>query len=95
MDDDQNRDGADGSNEHKIGSEVWKGIGLIALLHLLWVFYPPAVFAIGISQMVYLFPALLFFAYRGRVGIVNGLLIGAGITLLLNATCFGIVISRL
>lgn len=68
--------------------QVLKGIGILALLHLLLFFVPIAYFFIGVVQMVYLFPALMFFSKNS--GIQQGLLIGAGITFLLNAACFGI-----
>lgn len=69
--------------------DVWLGIGLLALLHLLLFIFPAAFFFIGIAQLVYVIPALII--ARNRRGIMQGLLIGAGITFLLNAACFGFV----
>lgn len=71
--------------------QVWLGIGLMALLHLLLFIVPIAFFFIGIAQIVYLLPALLI--VRERSGIVQGLLIGAGVTFLLNAACFGLLVG--
>ncbi|MFD0960714.1 hypothetical protein [Paenibacillus chungangensis] len=71
--------------------QVWLGIGLMALLHLLLFIVPIAFFFIGIAQIVYLLPAM--FIVRKRSGIVQGLLIGAGITFLLNAACFGLLMG--
>jgi hypothetical protein len=73
--------------------EVWKGIGLTALLHLIqvlgvWIMFMPAWF-IGITQLCYIIPVALYFNKKGRPGIVQGLIIGAAITFLLNAACFG------
>jgi hypothetical protein len=67
--------------------DVWKGIGLTVLLHLLQFLFPMAVLFIGISQLVYMIPAMILF--RKKSGILQGLLIGAAITFLLNAACFG------
>lgn len=71
--------------------QVWLGIGLLAVLHLLLFLFPIAFFFISIAQVLYLIPAIVIF--RKRSGIVQGLLIGAGITFLLNAACFGLFIS--
>ncbi|WP_051251393.1 hypothetical protein [Paenibacillus harenae] len=71
--------------------QVWLGIGLLALLHLLLFVFPIAFFFISIAQLVYLIPAIVIF--RKKSGIVQGLAIGAGITVLLNAACFGLLIS--
>lgn len=71
--------------------QVWKGIGLLALLHLLLFVFPVAFFFISIAQLIYLFPVLYFF--RNNKGMYQGLLIGAGITFLLNAACFGLLVS--
>lgn|GEM_PF-1873039 len=70
---------------------VWLGIGMLAILHLLFFFFPAAFFFIGVVQIVYLIPATLIF--NKYPGIVQGLLIGGGITFLLNAACFGLFIS--
>ena len=71
--------------------QVWLGIGLLAVLHLLLFLFPFAFFFIGIAQLIYLIPAFLIF--HKKRGIIQGLLIGAGITFLLNAACFGLLIS--
>lgn len=71
--------------------QVWLGIGLLAALHLLLFIVPVAFFFISVAQIVYLIPAIIIF--RKKSGIVQGLLIGAGVTFLLNAACFGLVIS--
>ncbi|QYR22474.1 hypothetical protein KZ483_05735 [Paenibacillus sp. sptzw28] len=71
--------------------QVWLGIGLLAVLHLLLFLFPAAFFFISITQLLYLIPAILIF--RKKSGIVQGLLIAAGITLLLNAACFGLVLT--
>ncbi|MGE5701863.1 MAG: hypothetical protein ACM32O_04990 [Clostridia bacterium] len=75
--------------------DVWLGIGILALLHLLISFFPDALFMIGIAQIVYLIPALIIAYVKKREGIAQGLLIGAGITFLVNAACFGIVLFML
>lgn len=67
--------------------QVWAGIGILAALHLLLYLFPVAFFFIGFAQLIYLLPALVIF--RQKSGILQGLLIGAGITFLLNIACFG------
>jgi hypothetical protein len=71
--------------------QVWLGIGLLTVLHLLLFLFPIAFFFISVVQIIYLIPAIIIF--RKKSGIVQGLLIGAGITFLLNAACFGLVVS--
>ncbi|MCA0756914.1 hypothetical protein KP806_17790 [Paenibacillus sp. N4] len=71
--------------------QVWLGIGLLAALHLLLFLFPIAFFFISVVQIVYLIPAIIIF--RKKSGILQGLLIGAGVTILLNAACFGLVVS--
>ncbi|MEL7070061.1 MAG: hypothetical protein AAGN15_15595 [Cyanobacteria bacterium J06581_3] len=46
-------------------------------------------FFIGIFQLFYAIPLYLRFKRRGRLEAAKGVLIGIGITVLLNATCFG------
>ena len=69
-----------------------RGLGLLLLLHLIQI--PFAVVTIGISlivlglsQLVYVIPAIIISRRKGRPGIAKGLIIGAAITLLLNGTC--------
>lgn len=49
----------------------------------------PLIF-IGISQLVYMIPAIIYFSRKGKSESAKGLIIGAAITLLLNAACAGI-----
>jgi hypothetical protein len=80
--------------------EIWRGIGLALLLHLIQI---PFAFVtsfislifIGVSQLVYLIPAILHYRSLGRRGVVKGLIIAAAITFLLNATCTAIFFAAL
>lgn len=72
-------------------TEVFKGIGILLLFHLLLIFVPISYFFIGIVQIVYLVPAVAFAFAVKRVGIGQGLLIGGAVTFLLNAACFGVI----
>lgn len=79
--------------------EVWKGIGLTVLLHFFqlfgyWMSFAPALF-IGLTQLLYMVPALVYFTRKSRSGIVQGLTIGMAVTFLLNAACFGYVMLNL
>jgi len=46
---------------------------------------------LGVSQVVYMGPAIYYAYRRGRPNIAKGLIIGAGITFLLMAACWAII----
>jgi len=50
----------------------------------------PSMF-IGLSQVVYMIPAILIFRRRGDTGTAKGLMIGAALTFILNSTCNGLL----
>lgn len=50
---------------------------------------------IGVAQMLYVVPMMIFFAVAGKGATVTGVALAAGITFLLNAACFGIVCGGL
>ena len=61
---------------------LWsKDIGMVIYLSFM---------AIGLTQLVYMIPAILIARTRGKPGLVKGLLIGGALTLLLNGLCFGV-----
>jgi hypothetical protein len=81
--------------------EIFLGIGVGLALHIIQL---PVVFVgmtfdlhlaavsaifIGVSQLVYVVPAIVVCLLKGRSGIVIGLVIIAAITFLLNAACWG------
>ncbi|MBK9061656.1 MAG: hypothetical protein IPL89_00390 [Acidobacteria bacterium] len=76
---------------------VGTGVLRLLLLHLIQI--PLTVVAgplwIGISQLVYVVPQHFAFKKQGRNACIRGLWIGAGVTFLLNAGCFGIVMYSL
>jgi ABC-type Fe3+-siderophore transport system permease subunit len=45
---------------------------------------------IGLSQLVYMIPAILILRRRGDTETARGLIVGAALTFLLNATCSGL-----
>jgi hypothetical protein len=47
-----------------------------------------ALFGFGITQVLYILPAILIARRRGRLGIAKGLIILAALAFLLNASCF-------
>jgi hypothetical protein len=81
------------------GKDIWRGIGLALLLHLIQI---PFAFVtmfislifVGVSQVVYLIPAILHYRSAARPGVVKGLIIAAAITFLLNATCTALIFSQ-
>jgi hypothetical protein len=44
-------------------------------------------FWIGITQFIYLIPAIRCFRLRGRLEVVKGIVIGAILTILINGSC--------
>ncbi len=86
---------------------AWKGFGLSLLLHLLQVpigvilslFEPElvmfSILFIGVSQLIYMIPAIVIAASKGHSHLVKGLAIGASIVFLLNAACTGLVFFSL
>jgi hypothetical protein len=71
---------------------VWKGIGIACLMLIIPAALPTLYLFIGVVQLVYIIPAIIF--CRKNTGMVQGLLIAAGITFLVNAACFGLVMVK-
>ena len=46
-----------------------------------------AIIGFGVTQLVYMIPAILIFKKRGETKTVQGLVIGASVTFLLSAMC--------
>ena len=79
-------------------NDVWRGVGVALLLHLIQVPLMLVTAAIslifiGLSQLIYIIPAIVIYNRRNRPGVVKGLIIIAAITFLLNATCTALVFS--
>jgi len=71
------------------------GILLLLLLHLIQIplaamTMAMSLIAIGVTQLAYVIPFVIYFRKKGRPGIAKGLIIGAAITFLLNGTCTAI-----
>jgi len=52
-----------------------------------------AFFAIGIAQLFYVIPLLIWAYMKGERSTAKGIWIAAGVTFLLNAACFGLIFS--
>jgi len=50
------------------------------------------ILCIGLVQLVYLIPLMILYGRRGMKPMVQGLLIGGGITFLVNGSCWGLVV---
>src|SRR5438067_528863 len=78
------------------GNRVLLGIGLTVLLHLLQLpllfFDKPWILFFGITQLLYIVPAIYFFNKRDDDGIARGLIIGASITFVLGFPFAGLAI---
>ena len=82
---------ADTGNE---AADVREGLGLTILFHLIGqvvLLVVGGFIWIGLSQLLYIVPAIIYFKRKGRPGVVKGLMIGASVTFLLNASCFGLM----
>lgn len=80
--------------------EIWRGVGLALLLHLIQIPLAVATYFfslifIGVSQSLYIVPAIVVYHRKGRPHVVKGLIIAAAITFLLNATCSVLVLGNL
>ena len=71
----------------------WIGILLTAALHCLWFAYVPGFLFIGISQFVYMLPLMIYAGVAKKPRLLQGLAVGAGVTFLVNAACFGFVLG--
>ena len=87
-------------NQAATNRDVWIGLGLTLLLHLIQI--PLAIVTVaislivlGVSQLLYIIPAIIIYRKKGRPGVVKGLIIGAAITFLLNAACTGLMFRNL
>jgi hypothetical protein len=90
---------------------LWPGFGLSLLLHLFQIplvililifskgedqlYALFSILFIGVSQLIYMIPAIAIAAVKGKSHIVKGLIIGASIVFLLNAACMGLVFGSL
>ncbi|HJQ24482.1 MAG TPA: hypothetical protein VKA60_11250 [Blastocatellia bacterium] len=93
--------------EYEDKGTVARGVVLTLLLHLLqlpmamllyvvrqdWAFFTVIFF--GVSQVLYMIPAILYFRKQGEPQTVKGLIIGASVSFLLNATCTALVFRSL
>jgi hypothetical protein len=84
--------------------EFHKGLGYTVVLHIIFasilyvlflisdydnVLALIPIFFIGISQLVYMIPAILIAQGKGRPQFARGFVVGAAVTFLLNAACTG------
>ena len=78
-----------------------RGILYLALGHIALVIFwrnpdiGMAALFIGITQLIYAVPMMIFCGVRGQYDTVSGIALGAGITFMLNAACFGVVCGGL
>jgi hypothetical protein len=85
----------------KVSAHEWiHGIGLLLLLHILQIpfalmTYFLSLMFIGLTQLIYVIPAILIYGRKGYLNVVKVLIIGAAITFLLNGTCVAVIFYRL
>jgi hypothetical protein len=80
--------------KHDFRDDIWRGIGLVLLLHLVQV--PFALYSQGVtllfmwlSQLVYVMPAMIVVLIKQRYGMAVGVLIAAALTVLLSVAICG------
>ena len=84
--------------------DVWRGIGLLVALHLVFAGVPLAFYlaraepfwavgfmAIGVTQALYAVPAYIVARVGGHRGVAVGIAIGAAMTFMLNAAVCGLM----
>src|SRR4051812_24509895 len=54
----------------------------------------PAMWLIGLTQLVWVIPAMIVFWVRHDFRLMKGILIGAALTFLLNAACFSVLVGQ-
>jgi len=69
------------------------GVGLVRYLRAFGGIGVWFVLAFGVTQLIYIIPAILIARRRGRMGIAKGLIIAASLAFLLNASCFALLWS--
>ena len=92
-------------NEKKAQSDYQNGMALTVGLHMIFgivilglmfignTLSPlPWLILIGVTQLIYIIPAMVIAHFAGKTYLVKGLLIGASVTFLVNAACTGLVI---
>jgi hypothetical protein len=73
--------------------EVWKGIILLWLCHLVWLLAPGAFIFIWALQLGYGLPLMVGLYYKKKDIMAQGVLIGMGFTFLLNTAICGIMVT--
>jgi hypothetical protein len=68
------------------------GGAAISLLNPLWAV---ALFGIGISQLIYVVPMIIWLKQRQEWGLMKGVIIGAVLTALLNGGCWLLLINQI
>ncbi len=84
--------------KHDFRRDLWRGIGLVLLLHLAQV--PFALYSKGVtllfmwlSQAVYVGPAMLVVLIKQRYGMAVGIIIAAALTFLLSVGVCGVMME--
>jgi hypothetical protein len=77
--------------------DVFLGLGLLVFCHIAAGIVTGGIGLIflGVLQLLYVVPIVFASRRSGRRGIATGLIIGASITFLLNATCWGVLVFSL
>ncbi|MDF1702214.1 MAG: hypothetical protein P1V36_13745 [Planctomycetota bacterium] len=85
--------------KHGLHGSKQQGVNLLLIGHALqlaaMVVMLPLFLFVGITQLVYVVPGVLWFAFNGHTEAVKGLLLGGGITFVLNVGLFSLLCGRI
>ena len=74
---------------------IQAGLGVLCILHLVQLVFildgPEPLFFIGVTQILYVIPAIVVLAIQGRTRTIGGVLMGAGLTIFVNALALAVV----
>ena len=76
--------------------DVLIGLGLLVFCHVVAAIVTSliALVFLGVLQLIYVVPIAFAARRANRKGIATGLIIGASLTFLLNAACWGMLMTR-
>ena len=77
--------------EHPERNTFLRGFGFVMLLHLALF---PVLFIVGVTQLAYVIPIAIRARNRGHTARLQGVLVAAGLTFLLNGLCFVALFSN-
>lgn len=75
--------------------DAWVGVGITVVVNLILFLIPSWVFFVWLIQWVYILPCVILALILRRPRIAQGMLIGGGLTLVLNTALCGYIVSHI